>query len=47
MGDGGEAAVKQHRGQVTRKMQADSIADLVRMAGRLRGIPFLPGADTS
>src|SRR6185503_9131198 len=33
-----EETVKVHRGQVMRKMQADSLADLVRMSGRL-GIP--------
>jgi FixJ family two-component response regulator len=36
-----EETVKVHRGQVMRKMEADSLADLVRMSGRL-GIPPPP-----
>jgi FixJ family two-component response regulator len=36
-----EITVKAHRGQVTRKMRADSVADLVRMATRL-GLPHAP-----
>jgi FixJ family two-component response regulator len=31
-----EIAVKAHRGQVMQKMKANSVADLVKMAGRLR-----------
>ena len=34
-----EITVKAHRGQVTRKMKADSIAELVNMAARLRLVP--------
>src|SRR6185295_9901952 len=35
-----EVTVKAHRGQVMQKMKADSIADLVKMAGRLRLTTF-------
>ena len=33
-----EITIKVHRGSIMRKMQAESLADLVRMAGRL-GLP--------
>jgi FixJ family two-component response regulator len=38
-----EITVKAHRGKVMQKMKADSLADLVKMAGRLR-IARAPGA---
>jgi len=35
-----EITVKAHRGQVMQKMKADSVADLVKMAGRLHLTAF-------
>ncbi len=37
-----EITVRVHRGQIMRKMAADSLADLVRMAGRLGVAELLP-----
>jgi FixJ family two-component response regulator len=38
-----EITVKAHRGQLMRKMKADSLADLVTMAARLHLVPALKG----
>ena len=44
-----EMTVKIHRGNVTRKMQASSLADLARMADRLSaaGLPRQPPGKTN
>jgi FixJ family two-component response regulator len=39
-----EITVKAHRGKVMRKMKADSLPDLVKMAGRLNLVPSYPTA---
>jgi FixJ family two-component response regulator len=41
-----EMTVKAHRGRVRQKMKADSLADLVKIATKLR-LPRAPGSSTS